>query len=77
VLGVTDAAMADCLRAIPMSRSDTGAVTLAVLADTGVRVSLVPTLADVDTVDDVDAVRRECAPESRFARATRGLSHAR
>jgi glycosyltransferase A (GT-A) superfamily protein (DUF2064 family) len=77
VLGVTDAAMADCLRAIPMSRSDTGAVTLAVLADTGVSVSLVPTLADVDTVDDVDAVRRECAPESRFARATTGLSHAR
>ena len=35
VLGVTEAAMADCLRAIPMSRSDTGAVTLAALEDTG------------------------------------------
>ena len=77
VLGATDAMMADCLRSIPMSRSDTGAVTLAALTDTGANVSLVPTLADVDTVDDVDAVRRECAPASRFARATRNVSHAR
>ena len=77
VLGVTDAAMADCLRTIPMSRSDTGAVTLAALGDTAENVSLVPTLADVDTVDDVDAVRQQCAPESRFARATRDVSHAR
>jgi glycosyltransferase A (GT-A) superfamily protein (DUF2064 family) len=60
-----------------MSRSDTGAVTLAALTDTGANVSLVPTLADVDTLDDVDAVRRECAPASRFARATRNVSHAR
>ena len=29
--------MADCLRAVPMSRSDTGAVTLAALGDTGAR----------------------------------------
>jgi len=77
VLGATDAMMADCLRSIPMSRSDTGAVTLAALTDTGANVSLVPTLADVDTLDDVDAVRRECAPASRFARATRNVSHAR
>jgi glycosyltransferase A (GT-A) superfamily protein (DUF2064 family) len=65
------------LRTIPMSRSDTGAVTLTALGDTGLNVSLVPTLADVDTVDDVDMVRQECAPESRFVWATRGLSHAR
>jgi glycosyltransferase A (GT-A) superfamily protein (DUF2064 family) len=77
VLGVTDAATAACLRTIPMSRPDTGAVTLAALGDTGATVSLVPTLADVDTVDDVDVVRRRCAPESRFARATQGVSHAR
>ena len=77
VLGVTEAAMADCLRAVPMSRSDTGAVTLAALGDTGANVSLVPTLADVDTVDDIDAVRQECAPDSRFARATREVSGAR
>ena len=77
VLGVTDAATAECLRAIPMSRSDTGAVTLAALGDTGANVILVPTLADVDTVDDVAAVRRECAPESWFVRATREVSGAR
>ena len=76
VLGVTDAAMADCLRAIPMSRSDTGAVTLAALGDTAANVSLVPTLADVDTLDDVEVVRTQCAPESRFARAALGVSHA-
>ncbi len=77
VLGVTDAAMADCLREIPMSRSDTGAVTLAALSDTGANVTLAPTLVDVDTVDDIDDVRRVCAPESRFVRATEDVSHAR
>jgi glycosyltransferase A (GT-A) superfamily protein (DUF2064 family) len=70
MLGVTNAAMADCLRSIPTSRSDTGVVTLTALRDTGVDVSLVPVLADVDTAADVDAVRRECAPDSRFTRAT-------
>jgi glycosyltransferase A (GT-A) superfamily protein (DUF2064 family) len=77
VLGVTDAMTADCLRDIPMSRSDTGAVTLAALGDTGADVTLVPTLADVDTVDDIDEVRRVCVPESRFVRATEDVSHAR
>ena len=77
VLGVTEGAMADCLRTIPMSRSDTGAVTLAALENTGRHVSLVPTLADVDTIGDVDEVRRVCAPGSRFVRATRDVSHAR
>jgi glycosyltransferase A (GT-A) superfamily protein (DUF2064 family) len=77
LLGVTEGAMADCLRTIPMSRSDTGAVTLAALENTGNHVSLVPTLADVDTIGDVDEVRRVCAPGSRFVRATQDVSHAR
>ncbi len=77
LLGVTEGAMADCLRTIPMSRSDTGAVTLAALENTGNHVSLVPTLADVDTIGDVDEVRRVCVPGSRFVRATRDVSHAR
>jgi glycosyltransferase A (GT-A) superfamily protein (DUF2064 family) len=77
VLGVTDAIMADCLRSVPMSRPDTGAVTLSALENTGNHVSLVPTLADVDTIGDVDEVRRVCAPDSRFVRATRDVSHAR
>ena len=70
VLGVTDAATADCLRAVPMSAPDTGAVTLAALGDTGANVNLVPTLADVDSVDDIDLVRRACPPGGRFARVT-------
>ena len=70
VLGVTDAVMADCLRTVPMSRPDTGAATLSALDDTGIHVSLVPTLADVDTVEDIDAVRRVCPPGGRFARVT-------
>jgi glycosyltransferase A (GT-A) superfamily protein (DUF2064 family) len=77
VLGVMDATMADCLRTIPMSRSDTGLVTLAALGDTGIDVSLVPTLADVDTVDDIEPVRRACPPGGRFAAVTEGVSHAR
>lgn len=77
VLGVMDATMADCLRTIPMSRPDTGVVTLAALGDTGIDVSLVPTLADVDTVDDIEPVRRACPPGGRFARVTEGVSHAR
>ena len=77
VLGVMDATMAGCLRGIPMSRSDTGVVTLAALEHTGIDVSLVPTLADVDTVHDIDAVRRVCPPGGRFAYATEGVSHAR
>jgi glycosyltransferase A (GT-A) superfamily protein (DUF2064 family) len=68
--GMSDAAMADILRTIPTSRSDTGVVTLSALRDTGVDVTLVAELADVDTVDDVAAVRHVCAPDSRFVRAT-------
>ena len=70
VLGVSDAAMADCLRVIPTSRSDTGALTLAALRDTGIDVGLVCELTDVDTIDDVAAVRSACSPGGRFARVT-------
>jgi uncharacterized protein len=71
VLGVTEASTAACLQTVPMSRADTGALTLAALRDIGIDVSLVEELADVDTADDIDAVRGYCAPESRFAKATR------
>jgi hypothetical protein len=69
VLGVTDPAMADCLNAIPTSRSDTGPATLEALRGRGFSVKLVAELSDVDTVDDVEIVRTECAPDSRFVRA--------
>ncbi|WP_156690265.1 TIGR04282 family arsenosugar biosynthesis glycosyltransferase [Mycobacterium sp. Marseille-P9652] len=71
VLGVAAPAMAECLRAVPMSRPDTGEMTLKVLRDKGIRVSAVPPLADVDVVDDVATVRDACPPGSRFARVTR------
>jgi rSAM/selenodomain-associated transferase 1 len=69
VLGVTDPAMADCLNAIPTSRSDTGPATLEALRGRGFSVKLVAELSDVDTVDDVEIVRTDCAPDSRFVRA--------
>ena len=71
VLGVADAATADCVRGVPMSRSDTGAVTLAALEHTGISVTLVEELPDVDTVDDIPTVRAACRSSSRFVRATR------
>jgi glycosyltransferase A (GT-A) superfamily protein (DUF2064 family) len=77
VLGVTEAQTAECLRDVPMSRADTGAVTLRALRDTGLHVTLVETLTDVDTVADVPIVRSACASDSRFARVTEGMSHAR
>ncbi|MGE4363666.1 MAG: DUF2064 domain-containing protein, partial [Mycolicibacterium sp.] len=73
VLGVRDAAFAECLRNVPMSTLDTGAVTLAALQDTGIHVELVCELVDVDTIDDVGAVRAGCGPGSRFSRATAGV----
>jgi glycosyltransferase A (GT-A) superfamily protein (DUF2064 family) len=73
VLGVSDASMADCLREVPTSRSDTGALTLAALYAKGFHVGLVAELADVDTVDDIEPVRKMCATGSRFARAVRGV----
>jgi rSAM/selenodomain-associated transferase 1 len=69
VLGVTDPAMADCLNAIPTSRSDTGPATLEALRDRGFAVKLVAELSDVDTVGDVEIVRADCAPDSRFVHA--------
>jgi uncharacterized protein len=71
VLGVADPATAECLRDVPMSQADTGAVTLAALRDTGVSVKLVEELHDVDTVDDIPLVRAACRSTSRFAHVTR------
>lgn len=66
VLGVTEPQMAECLRTVPMSQPDTGAVTLRALGDTVGDVRLVPELADVDTFDDIAVVARACLPGSRF-----------
>ena len=71
VLGVAEAATAQCLIDVPMSRSDTGAVTLRAIQNTGVAVTLVKELRDVDTVDDIEAVRTQCGTSSRFVATTR------
>ncbi|MGW0519473.1 TIGR04282 family arsenosugar biosynthesis glycosyltransferase [Crossiella sp. NPDC003009] len=67
-LGLRRAADAVVLGGVPMSRSDTGARTLAALRERGLVVRPVPELSDVDTM--VDAVAVACGmPGSRFARA--------
>ncbi|CAN5702596.1 DUF2064 domain-containing protein [soil metagenome] len=71
VLGVRSAEMAACLRDVPMSTSETGALTHMALQHNAIDVTLLPDLHDVDTVDDVDTVRDVCPPGSRFADATR------
>jgi uncharacterized protein len=73
VLGVRTAAAAECLRGVPMSQSNTGELTLKALRDSGFDVAAAPTLPDFDYVDDLPAVRAVCAPDSRFARATRAI----
>ena len=71
VIGLPGAGAAACLRGVPMSRPDTGELTLNALHDNGIDVALVQQLDDVDVVDDVAAVRAACGPQSRFARVTR------
>jgi uncharacterized protein len=70
VLGVHSPATAEVLRGVPMSQPDTGERTLRAIRATGLRVGLLEALRDVDTLADVDAVRRACPPGSRFAAAT-------
>ncbi|ORB85410.1 glycosyltransferase involved in cell wall biogenesis [Mycobacterium kansasii] len=71
VLGVHTPAAAECLRDVPMSQTDTGERTLKALRDNGIDVVTVSSLADVDVVGDVAAIRDGCGPASRFARVTR------
>ncbi len=71
VLGVRTPAAAECLRTVPMSRPDTGVLTLKALRDNGIDVAPVRRLADFDVADDVATVRAACGPGSRFARVTR------
>jgi glycosyltransferase A (GT-A) superfamily protein (DUF2064 family) len=73
LLGVASAELADVLRGVPMSQPDTGAATLKALRHRGIDVRLVDELADVDTIDDVHAVRQACAPGGRFVRATQAV----
>jgi glycosyltransferase A (GT-A) superfamily protein (DUF2064 family) len=58
---------------VPMSTDTTGAVQLGRLTGAGLRVRILPTLLDVDTVADVPAVAA-AAPGSRFAAVARAAS---
>ena len=58
------------LLGVPMSRPDTGAALRDRLAEAGLRVAVLPTLTDVDTVADAAEVAA-LVPDSRFARTWR------
>lgn len=70
-LGVQEPESAQCLRTVPMSQSDTGALTWKALQHKGIDVTLLPELTDFDVVDDIAGVRAACHPTSRFVQATR------
>jgi glycosyltransferase A (GT-A) superfamily protein (DUF2064 family) len=57
---------------VPMSREDTGAVQLARLHRAGLRVRMLPELADVDTAGEAERIAA-AAPGSRFAARVRAL----
>jgi uncharacterized protein len=67
-LGLRDPHQAAALRAVPMSRPDTGDRTLDALRARGLRVATLPVLSDVDTFDDAVTVAA-LAPGTRFAEA--------
>lgn len=62
----------DLIRGVPMSRSDTGAHQLARLRGAGLRVRLLPTLTDVDHIEDARQVAA-LAPNGRFAATLAGF----
>jgi uncharacterized protein len=59
---------------VPMSRSDTGPRQLARLHDAGLRVRLLPELADVDTADEARRIAAQ-TPGSAFATCVQALGH--
>ncbi len=65
-LGVTDPAYAAALAHVPMSETDTGALTELALTGQGIRLALLSELPDVDTFDEALAVAQHI-PDSRFA----------
>ena len=65
-LGVSDPAMATVLMDVPMSRADTGELTLAALERRGVAVAALAELTDVDVADDVWTVADGLGDRSHF-----------
>jgi glycosyltransferase A (GT-A) superfamily protein (DUF2064 family) len=60
----------DLIRGVPMSQLETGRTQFDRLEAAGMKVGLLGTLTDVDTIEDALTVAAE-APNSRFARALR------
>ena len=69
-LGLRDPARASALRWVPMSRPDTGALTLAALGSDAVPAAV---LSDVDTLEDAVRVAGDI-PDSRFAAAVAAVA---
>ena len=70
---IGDLVRGDLIRGVPMSRSDTGALQLKRLTDAGLRVSLLPTLTDVDTIADAHQVAA-IRPAGAFALALAAMT---
>jgi rSAM/selenodomain-associated transferase 1 len=66
VLGLSNPEAATVLAEVPMSTSQTGALTAAALRGAGLTVQSVAQLRDVDNPADAAAVAALCHPESRF-----------
>ncbi|MGY4859693.1 TIGR04282 family arsenosugar biosynthesis glycosyltransferase [Cryobacterium sp. AP23] len=62
----------DLIRGVPMSRDDTGQRQLERLRAAGLRVRLLPTLTDVDHIEDAHEVAA-LAPDGRFAATLAGF----
>jgi len=62
----------DLIRGVATSRDDTGAVQLARLRSAGLRVGILPTLTDVDTIDTAREVA-DAAPRGQFAATLAGF----
>jgi uncharacterized protein len=73
VLGLREPARVTAVLGVPMSAPTTGADTRRALEEAGLRVATTASLRDVDTVADADLVAA-LAPETRFARAWRGMA---
>jgi rSAM/selenodomain-associated transferase 1 len=67
-LGLRRPGDAHVLAEVPMSRPDTGSLTLAALRGIGLTVELLPMLSDVDTMADAVTVATQ-VPSSRFGQA--------
>lgn len=69
VLGVPNPTWVIPVGSVPMSQSNTGALTRSAIENAGGRVELVEALLDADELEDLQTVADLCASGSNFARA--------